>query len=249
MHPDWTTRDTSSLAAISGGGSAVQPDLVKKIAGALDRGAPTTGYGMTETHGIITANYARWLVAKPASCGPLVPTIDAKLVDEDGSDLPPGPDTVGVLCVRGSIVIKGYLNRHEATADAIRDGWLNTGDIGRIDQDGFVYLIDRAKDMVLRGGENIYCSEVETAVYHHDAIAEAAVFGIPDERLGEEVAAVIVLRPGTRLTAEELGHFLSASLAKHKIPTTIWFREEPIPRNANGKFLKRELRKEMVGGS
>ncbi|MDO8390856.1 MAG: class I adenylate-forming enzyme family protein [Actinomycetota bacterium] len=247
LHPDWATRDTSTLQGMGGGGAALQPDLVLKIAGALKTGQPSTGYGMTETCGIITANSARFYVAKPASCGPLVPTLEGKLVDEDGNDLPPGPDTLGVLCVRGAIVIKGYLNRPEASADSIFDGWLNTGDIARIDEHGFVFIVDRAKDMVLRGGENVYCSEVETAIYHHEAIAEAAVFGIPDERLGEEVAAVIVLRPGASLTHDELTHFLAVSLAKHKIPAKVWFRSEPIPRNANGKFLKRELRKELVG--
>lgn len=248
QHPDWATRDTSSLQGLGGGGAALQPDLVHKIAGALKSGgAPSTGYGMTETHGIITANGGRWFVTKPESCGPPVPTLEVKLVDELGDDLPPGPDTVGILCVRGAVVIKGYLNRPEATAESIRDGWLNTGDIARIDEDGFIYLVDRAKDMVLRGGENVYCSEVESAIYHHDAIAEVAVFGIPDERLGEEVAAVIVLQPGHELTAEQLREFLSASLAKHKIPAQIWFRDEPLPRNANGKFLKRDLRKELVG--
>jgi len=247
MHPDWSKRDTSSLAGLGGGGAALQPDLVHKIAGALKHGQPSTGYGMTETHGIITANSSRWFVAKPESCGPAVPTLETKLVDEEGRDLPPGPNTVGVLCVRGSITIKGYLNRPEATADTIKDGWLNTGDIARIDEDGFIYIVDRAKDMVIRGGENVYCSEVETAIYHHDAIAEACVFGIPEERLGEEVAAVLVLRPGASLTEDELRQFLTASLAKHKIPTKIWFRNEPIPRNANGKFLKRELKKELTG--
>ena len=247
MHPDWSKRDTSSLAGLGGGGAALQPDLVHKIAGALKHGQPSTGYGMTETHGIITANSSRWFVAKPESCGPAVPTLETKLVDEEGRDLPAGPNTVGVLCVRGSVTIKGYLNRPEATADTIKDGWLNTGDIARIDEDGFIYIVDRAKDMVIRGGENVYCSEVETAIYHHDAIAEACVFGIPEERLGEDVAAVLVLRPGASLTEDELRQFLAASLAKHKIPTKIWFRNEPIPRNANGKFLKRELKKELTG--
>ena len=247
LHPDWATRDTSSIQGMGGGGAALQPDLVNKIAGALKGGAPATGYGMTETHGIITANSARFFIDKPESCGPNVPTLEVKLVDEEGNDLPAGPNTVGVLCVRGAVVIKGYLNRPEATADSIRDGWLNTGDIARIDEDGFIYIVDRAKDMVIRGGENVYCSEVETAIYHHDAVAEVAVFGVPDERLGEEVAAVIVLAAGHTLTQEQLREFLSASLAKHKIPAKVWFRDEPIPRNASGKFLKRELRKELVG--
>jgi len=247
MHPDWQTRDTSSLLGMGGGGAALQPDLVGKIAGALKQGQPTTGYGLTETHGIVTANSARFFIEKPASCGAVVPTLDAKLVDDAGNDLDAGPDTVGQLCVRGAVVIKGYLNRPEATADAIRDGWFNTGDIARIDEDGFVYIVDRAKDMVLRGGENVYCSEVETVIYQHDAIAEAAVFGVPDERLGEEVGVAIVLAPGRTLTAEELQAFVGERLAKFKIPTHIWFLDEQLPRNANGKFLKRELRQTLVG--
>jgi long-chain acyl-CoA synthetase len=247
MHPDWAKRDTSTLQGMGGGGSAVQPDLVHKIAGALKQGQPSTGYGMTETCGIITANSSRLYVERPESCGPLVPTLEGKLVDEDGNDLPQDPNTVGILCVRGAIIIKGYLNRPEANAETIKDGWLNTGDVARIDEDGFVYIVDRAKDMVIRGGENVYCSEVEAAIYNHEAIAEAAVFGVPDERLGEEVAAVLVLRPGSSLTEEELRSHLAVTLAKHKIPSRVWFRNEPIPRNATGKFLKRELRKELIG--
>jgi len=247
MHPDWSSRDTSTLAGISGGGSAVQPDLVHKIDKALEKGSPTTGYGMTETHGIITANSSRFYVAKPASCGPVVPTLDYKLVDEEGNDLEMTPDTTGVLCVRGSITIKGYLNRAEATAETIKDGWLNTGDIARVDEDGWVYIVDRAKDMVIRGGENVYCSEVEAAIYHHDAVLEAIVFGTPDDRLGEEVAAAIVLKDGASLTTDELRDFLKGSLAAYKIPSRVWFRTELLPRNASGKFLKREVRKELLG--
>ena len=219
-HPDWTTRDTSSLAGMTGGGAAVQPDLVGKIDTALKNGVPGTGYGLTETHGIVTANGARLYLAKPNSAGPIVPILDAKLVDEEGNDLDPGSDVVGQLCVRGAIVIKGYLNRPEATADAIRDGWFNTGDIARIDDDGFVFIVDRAKDMVLRGGENVYCSEVEAAIYQHDAVAEAAVFGIPDDRLGEIVGAAVVLHPGATLTDAELHEFLAARIAKYKTAGT-----------------------------
>jgi long-chain acyl-CoA synthetase len=248
MHPDWAKRDTSSLIGMGGGGSAMQPDLVLKVAGALKKGVPTTGYGMTETCGIITANTARSYVAKPDSAGPIVPVLDAKLVDEAGNDLPPGPDTVGVLCVRGPLVIKGYLNRPEATAESIRDGWLNTGDIARIDEDGFVFIVDRAKDMLIRGGENVYCTEVEAAIYQHPAVAEATVFGVPDERLGEDVGAAIVLQDGASLTVDDLQVFLADKLAKYKIPAQVWFRTEPLPRNASGKFLKREVRAELLGG-
>ncbi len=246
MHPDWSRRDTSSLKGMGGGGAPVQPDLVAKIDQSLSAGGPSTGYGLTETTGIVTASASRLYVAKPASCGRVVPVLDAKLVDELGDDLPPGPDVVGELCVRGSVVIKGYLNRPDATATAIREGWFHTGDIARIDEDGFVYIVDRAKDMVLRGGENVYCSEVEAAIYEHPDIAEAAVFGVPDERLGEDVAAAIVVRDGAALTAPELQAFLAERIAKFKIPSTVWIRDEALPRNANGKFLKRELREQLI---
>ena len=246
-HPDWASRDTSSLKGMGGGGAPIQPDLVDKIDKSLAGGAPTTGYGLTETHGIVTASSSKLYTLKPASCGRVVPTLDAKLIDEAGNDLHPGPEVLGELCVRGSIIIKGYLNRSEATAEAIQDGWFRTGDIARIDEDGFVFIVDRAKDMVLRGGENVYCSEVEAAIYEHPDVAEAAVFGIPDDRLGEDVAAAVVLRPGATMTTDDLRTFLAERIAKYKAPSTVWFRDEQLPRNASGKFLKRELRKELTG--
>ncbi len=246
LHPDWSTRDTSSLKGMGGGGAALQPDLVDKIDKSLSGGAPSTGYGLTETHGIVTANSNKLYTDKPSSCGRVVPTLEARLEDESGNVLAPGPDVLGELCVRGAIVIKGYLNRPEATAEGIPDGWFHTGDIARIDDDGFVYIVDRAKEMVIRGGENIYCSEVETAIYEHPAVAEAAVFGIPDDRLGEIVAGAIVLQAGASLTEQELADFLGERIAKFKIPAKVWFRTEQLPRNANGKFMKRELRQELV---
>ena len=245
LHPDWETRDTSTLRGMGGGGAPVQPDLVDKIDKSLSQGVPSTGYGLTETHGIVTANSGSLYVEKPASCGRVVPCLDAKLVDEMGQEVT-GPDARGELAVRGAVVIKGYLNRPEATADAIVDGWFHTGDIATIDEDGFVFIVDRAKDMVLRGGENVYCSEVEAAIYEHPAVAEAAVFGVPDDRLGELVAAAIVLTPDTGLTQEELTEFLAEKLAKFKIPEKVWFLDEQLPRNANGKFLKRELRETLT---
>ena len=197
MHPDWQTRDTSTLVGLGGGGAPLQPDLVEKIDKSQSGTSPSTGYGLTETHGIVTANSGALYVAKPASCGRIVPTLDAKLIDEAGNDV--ANSGVGELCVRGAVVIKGYLNREESTAEAIQDGWFRTGDIATIDEDGYVFIVDRAKDMVLRGGENIYCSEVETAIYQHEAIAEAAVFGVPDDRLGEIVGVAIVLAPGATM--------------------------------------------------
>jgi long-chain acyl-CoA synthetase len=244
MHADWAKRDTTSLVGLGGGGAPLQPDLVEKIDKSPDAGAPSTGYGLTETHGIVTANSGSLYVAKPASCGRVVPTLDAKLIDESGKRLP--DDSVGELCVRGSVVIKGYLNREAETAEAIQDGWFRTGDIATIDEDGFVFIVDRAKDMVLRGGENVYCSEVETAIYNNDNVAEAAVFGVPDDRLGEIVGAAIVLAPGATMTEDELQADLARSLAKFKIPERIWFLDESLPRNANGKFVKRELRSSLI---
>jgi acyl-CoA synthetase (AMP-forming)/AMP-acid ligase II len=246
-HPDWPSRDTSTMRGLGGGGAPVAPDLVEKMDKSLSRGGtPSTGYGLTETSGVISANGTRYLMSKPSSAGPVLPTLDAKLVDETGVDLEPGEDTLGQLCVRGPVVIKGYLNRPEATAEAIRDGWFNTGDIARLDDDGFLYIVDRAKDMVLRGGENVYCSEVEAAIYQHDDVAEVAVFGVPDERLGEAVGAAIVPRDGAELTDDDVVQFLHGKIAKHKVPSAIWILDEPLPRNASGKFLKRELRTRLV---
>jgi len=244
LHPEYATRDTSSLASLSGGGAPMPPDLVDKIGDALGEGSATTGYGLTETSGIVTANMAATYELKPTSCGPVVPTLDAKLCDPTGVELPRDPDTIGQLWVKGPVVIKGYLNRPEATAAAIVDGWFDTGDIGRIDEDGFLFLVDRAKDMVLRGGENVYCSEVEAAIYEHPDVAEVAVFGLPDERLGEEVAAVVHLEPGATADADELRAFVGERLAAFKVPRYVFYRDEPLPQNANGKFLKRALRTE-----
>ncbi len=244
MHPDWDKRDTSTLAGMGGGGAPLQPDLVDKIDKSLAGGAPSTGYGLTETHGIVTANSGSLYVAKPSSCGRVVPTLEAKLVDEADNEVPAGQP--GELCVRGAVVIKGYLNRPEATADAIRDGWFHTGDVATIDEDGFVFIVDRIKDMVLRGGENVYCSEVEAAIYELDGVAEAAVFGVPDDRLGEIVGVAIVLTPGVEMTEDELTSRLGERLAKFKIPERVWFLQESLPRNANGKFVKRELKESLL---
>ena len=242
-HPDFDKYDLSSLISLGGGGAQLQPDLVAKIEGSLTAVRPQTGYGMTETCGIITAVSGDFFVDRPASAGPAMPTFECKCVDDEGNTVPPGG--VGELWVKGACVIKGYINRPEATAESITQGWLHTGDIARIDEDGFIFIVDRKKDMVLRGGENVFCAEVEAAIHHDPAVAEVCVFGVPDQRLGEEVAAAVVLRPGAALSAEDLRGHLSQHVAKHKIPRYIWFREEPIPRNASGKFLKKDLRKSL----
>ncbi len=245
-HPDFAKRDTSTLLGLAGGGAPVPPDLVAKIDKALPKGAPGTGYGLTETCGIVTANGARFYLAKPASCGPVVPTLEAKLVDEEGNDVLADPQARGELCVRGPNVIKGYLNRPDATAEAIRDGWFHTGDIARIDEDGFVFIVDRAKDMVLRGGENVSCPEVEAAVYTYPGVVEAAVFAIPDERLGEAVAVAVVVSDLDAFEVTDLTAHLETLIAAHKVPSTVILRTDLLPRNANGKFLKRQLRDDYL---
>jgi long-chain acyl-CoA synthetase len=239
-HPDFAKTDTSSLLSVGGGGAQLQPDLVGKIDEAVSTARPNTGYGMTETSGIITSVSGDFFIDKPASCGRAMPTFDVKVTGDDGQTLPPGQP--GELWVKGASVIKGYINRPDATAESITDGWLHTGDVAYLDDDRFIYLVDRKKDMVLRGGENIYCAEVEAALHQHPAVAECSVFGVPDPRLGEEVGVAVLLRPGVALSAEDLRQHCLSLIARHKAPRYIWLRDEPLPRNASGKFLKRELR-------
>ena len=245
-HPDFAKYDTSSLLTVGGGGAQLQPDLVAKIDSTVSTARPNTGYGMTETCGIITAVAGDFFVDKPASCGRAMPTFDVRIVGEEGEALSPGQP--GELWVKGAPVIKGYINRPEATAESITDGWLHTGDVARVDEDGFIFIVDRKKDMVLRGGENIYCAEVEACVHRHGAVAECCVFGVPDQRLGEEVGIAVVLRAGEHLSAEALREHCAAIMAKHKSPRYVWFMDQSLPRNANGKFLKRQLRESLKVG-
>ena len=242
-HPDFEKTDTSSLKALGGGGAQLQPDLVAKIDQTVATARPNTGYGMTEVCGIITAVSADFFVDKPASAGPAMPVFETRCIAPDGSEVPPGE--VGELCVRGAQVIRGYLNRPEATAESIEDGWLRTGDIARIDEDGFIFIVDRAKDMVLRGGENVFCAEVEAGFFEHEDVVECAVFGVPDDRLGEEVAAAVVVAKRSPVDADALRAHCAERMAKYKIPRYLWLLHEPLPRNASGKFLKRQLRHDL----
>ena len=239
-HPERDDYDLSSLNAMGGGGAAMQPDLVGRVAAEMKRAKPAQGYGMTEVCGLISYIAGDIFLERPASAGPLAPTLEGHCIDAEGNPLPAGE--LGEVCVRGTPVIKGYLNRPEATAETIVDGWLHTGDIGYFDEDGFLYLVDRAKDMILRGGENIYGAEVENAIFDHPAVLECVAFAVPDDRLGEEVGAAVHLRDGAMLDAPGLREHLASRLAAFKIPRYFWFLAEPLPRNANGKFLKRELR-------
>ncbi len=238
--PTFAERDTSSLSAVGGGGAPMPPELVKRIDDNFRRGRPSLGYGMTETNAYGPGNSGDDFMMHPTSTGRQVPVMDLKVTDPLGNDLPQGE--TGEIWFRGPMLIRGYWNRPEATADTIVDGWLRSGDIGRVDDEGFVYVSDRAKDMILRGGENIYCAEVEAAIYEHPSVYEAAVYGIPHERLGEELACHVMVKPGATLDAGELQRFVGERLANFKVPTAVTIVTEQLPRNASGKILKRELR-------
>ncbi len=232
--------DTSSLRGVGGGGAPAPTALVERVAGSIKSGGPTLGYGMTETNAYGPNNSGADYLSHPTSTGRVMPIMRIEVRDPQGRKVPNGER--GEIWFDGPTLIRGYWNKPEATAETIVDGWLRSGDIGRVDDEGFVYVEDRLKDMILRGGENVYCAEVESAIYEHPAIHEAAVFGIPDERLGEEVAVAVHLVEGATLTTDELRAFLSHKIAGFMIPSRVVFVPDPLPRNPAGKFLKRELR-------
>jgi long-chain acyl-CoA synthetase len=238
--PDFGRRDTSSLTNVGGGGAPAPPELVNRIDRSFRRGSPGIGYGMTETNAYGPQNGGEDLLTRPRSTGRAVPVLEVRVVGEDGAEVPRGG--IGEIQFRGATLIRGYWNKPEATAAALDDGWLRSGDLGRMDEEGFVYVEDRVKDMVLRGGENVYCAEVEAAIYEHPSVHEAAVFGVPHPRLGEEVAAMVMPRRGASLEAEELDAWLRERIAAFKVPTQLEITNAQLPRNASGKILKRELR-------
>ncbi|KPF74617.1 fatty acid--CoA ligase [Blastomonas sp. AAP25] len=238
-HPDRDKYDLSSLKTISYGGAPSAPELVRKIRdmfGAL----PGNGWGMTETMATVTSHSAEDYLNRPDSCGPAVPVSDLKIMDADGvTEL--GVGEVGELWARGPQIVKGYWNKPEASAATFVDGWVRTGDLARLDEEGFCYIVDRAKDMIIRGGENIYSSEVENVLYDHPAVTDAALIGLPHRTLGEEPAAVVHLAPGTHASEAELQAWVRERLAAFKVPVRIVFCTDTLPRNANGKILKKDL--------
>ncbi len=239
--------DTSSLRDIGGGGAPAPPALVEKVADSFKKGSPTIGYGMTETNAYGPGNRGADYLRKPTSSGRVVPVMTMEIRDAEDKPVPVGEH--GEIWFKGPNLIRGYWNRPDATAEVLVDGWLRSGDLGRLDEEGFIYVEDRVKDMILRAGENVYCAEVEAAIYEHPAVHEAAVFGVPHERLGEEVGAAVMLKPGMSLTADELRTFVAKQIASFKVPTYIAFRDEALPRNASGKMLKRELQREIAAGA
>ena len=245
--PAFEKYDTSSLRAVGGGGAPSPTSLVGKVNDKVKNGNPQLGYGMTETNAFGPAITGSDYLSHPTSTGRASWPMMVEVRDENLKPVPTGQS--GEIWFFGPMLIRGYWNRPDATAETIVDGWLRSGDLGRLDADGYVYVEDRVKDMILRAGENVYGAEVESAIYEPPAVHEAAVFGVPHERLGEEVGVAILVNDGMTLTPEELWAFLDVKIAKFKIPTQVVIMTEPLPRNAAGKFLKRELQQHVVKGT
>ncbi len=250
-HPDFDKYDTSSVKSVAYGGAPAPPELVRRLRNLFPLGQPSNGYGLTETSAGISTNSGPDYVAKPDSCGPAFPVNEVAVVPEGydglepGDELPRGPDVIGELWIKGPNVIRGYWNKPEATARAFTNGWLHSGDIARIDEEGFIFIVDRAKDMIIRGGENVYSVIVEAAIYEHPDVEDCAVIGIPHPTWGEEVAAIVVLRPGRVVEADEIARHVAKRLAKFEVPTRVIF-SPALPRNPQGKVLKRELRNSVL---
>jgi len=246
-HPNRDKYDLSSLESVAYGGAPSAPELVRKIKQAFPKSLPGNGWGMTETSATCTTHSAEDYEHRPDSCGPAVPVCDLKIVSLDGArELPVGE--VGELWARGPNIVKGYWNKPKETAETFVNGWVKTGDLARLDDEGFCYIIDRAKDMLIRGGENIYCVEVENALYEHPAVMDAAIVPIPHHTLGEEPGAVVQLKPGMWASEEEIRAFVAGKLAAFKVPVKVAFWPETLPRNPNGKILKTELKRVFAEG-
>jgi len=237
--PEFERFDTSSLESVGGGGAPAPAELVRRVEESFEA-RPGIGYGMTETNALGPQNSGDDYLDRPTSVGRSPANMEMCVITSSGERAAPGE--LGEICFKGANLIRGYWNKPEATAEAITDGWLRSGDLGFIDADGFVYVADRVKDMVIRAGENIYCAEVEGVLYEHPSVFEAAVFGLAHERLGEEVAVAVVAKRGTEIDPSELQAFVAGRLARFKVPARVFVHAEQLPRNASGKILKRALR-------
>jgi long-chain acyl-CoA synthetase len=245
-HPNRQKYDLSSLESVAYGGAPSAPELVRKIVETFPRSLPGNGWGMTETSATCTSHSAEDYENRPDSCGPAAPVSDLKIMTVEGAkELPIGE--VGELWANGPNIVKGYWNKPDETAATFTEGWVKTGDLARLDEEGFCFIIDRAKDMLIRGGENIYCIEVENVLYEHPAVMDAALVAVPHRTLGEEPGAVVHLKPGMHSSEDELRQFVAGKLAAFKVPVKVVFWPETLPRNANGKILKTELKKIFAG--
>jgi len=238
--PNFRDLDTSRIERVSYGGAPTAPDLVLRITEAFPNARVGNGFGLTETSALATYLPHEFARLRPETVGFPAPVVDVRLNDSsmDGD--------VGELLIRGQNVVAGYWNKPEATAETFVDGWLHTGDMARIDAEGFVQIVDRKKDMVIRGGENVYCVEVENALSAHPSVFEAAVLGVPDSMMGEKVGAVVVPKPGCGIEVEELLEFAGELLADFKVPQYVVVRKEMLPRNPGGKILKKHLRENVA---
>ncbi len=244
-HPRLADYDVSSLVEISSGGAERPAEQVATLIERFPGAMPTVGYGLTETNAVGSISGQEDYVTRPGSVGrPTAPLVELRIIDTQGKPVTRGD--IGEICFRSPAIACGYWNCPEATAEVFNDGWVRTGDVGYQDEEDFLYIVDRLKDIIIRGGENISCLEVEAALYTHLEILEAAVFSIPDERLGEIVGAAVMTRSGTMLESEQIQTFLSERVAAFKIPQHIWCQVDPLTRIAAGKIAKKQLRSEMI---
>lgn len=237
-------RSLASLMSVGGGGAPRSAKQVKDIDEVFENAAPGTGWGMTETNAIGAGIGGPDYLERPLSSGRASAVMDLSIVDDEDREIT--THEPGHLLIRGSAMFREYWNRPDANADAFVDGWFRTGDIARIDEEGFLFIVDRAKDIVIRGGENIGCGEIEDAIYTHPAVSEVVVFGVPDERMGEEVATMIVPKPGQIIAEDDLKEHLHDHLAGFQIPRFVYTQKDPLPRIASGKFNKRAIRIEIL---
>jgi long-chain acyl-CoA synthetase len=244
-HPRLADYDLSSLDDISSGGAARPADQVAALVDRFPGAMPSVGYGLTETNAVGTILGQEDYLERPESVGrPIQPLVKHRIVNEEGKEVARGE--VGEICIYSPANAGGYWNCPEESALTFRDGWVHTGDAGYQDEEDFLYIVDRLKDIIIRGGENISCLEVEAALYAHESILEVAVYSLPDERLGEIVGAAVLLKAGDTLDCGQVQDFLGSQLAAYKIPVHIWFHDEPLPRIAAGKIAKKQLRSEMI---
>ena len=242
-HPARHDFDLTSVSSVAYGGSPSASELQRRIQETFPK-VSTLGnaYGLTESSSVATVITGQDALDRPDSVGKPMPVVDLRVVGKDGDDVPAG--TTGEIWIRGPIIMPGYWRNPEASAEILTDGWLHSGDIGHVDEDGFLYITDRAKDMIIRGGENIYCVEIENRLVEHPGVADAAIIGIAHPTLGEEVKAVIQVEPGATLTEDEVRSWVAETLANFKVPAYVELTDEKLPRNASGKLLKNVLRGE-----
>jgi long-chain acyl-CoA synthetase len=234
--PEREDYDVSSLRVCVSGGSAMPVEVMRGFEEAFSC-IVLEGYGLSETSPVASFNHPD-RERKPGSIGTPIAGVEMKVVDEHGKDVPEGE--VGEIAIRGHNVMKGYWNRADATDEVMEDGWFRTGDMARVDEDGYFFIVDRKKEMIIRGGYNVYPREVEEVLYEHPAVSEAAVVGVPDESMGEEVGAAVVLKPDADAGADEIRAFVKERVAGYKYPRRIWFLDE-LPKGPTGKILKREI--------